>query len=629
MSEVTATQPQKEDALHDAPVLNHELESWPSVFWRNLTDLIQGREPAPIETTSQPIPVPEEKWVATELGPRHFLESYGGHIALVVVIYIASTAAWFNQPVKLDSPYTNTSVDHYALSEYLPPINTGPRGEAKPRKGQPKLAKQEILSVPPNPDNNRQTIVTPPNLKLNHDVALPNIVAWTNIPGQPIAASQRQLSQLKMPQFTPQVVEPTADVSKLQSRNKALAMDQRVVEPTADVSKLQSRNKVTALDPQKVVEPTADISQVKPKLTMPVMAQPSVVEPPLSADQLKLKRGAMNVAQLETAVAAPKLAVEPQTAGGVGASAASGEATAKTATTSGGSAAAPAQPSLQGLQTSKGQGQIIALSLNPADVRGPLDLPAGNRSGEFHASPGGKADAPGSPSVSGSPGATGGGAGGGKGSGSGNGGTGTAPPGISVGAAPPGAPVAAVTGTPGKSPSDAQKEENKRLIAAAMRPNIPSASRPPVASPPPTMSDTDADAIDRRVFGTKKYYSLVLNMPNLTSASGSWIVRFAELNQSDNKIAIVAPVAVSKVDPAYPADAMRDNVEGTVTLYAVIHTNGSVSDIKVLNSVDPRLDAAAVKALSRWQFRPGMKAGDPVDLEAVVMIPFRKNHPNR
>ena len=132
--------------------------------------------------------------------------------------------------------------------ERLPaPDQYGPRGEAKPRKGQPKLAKQEILSVPPNPDNNRQTIVTPPNVKLNHDVPLPNIVAWTNIPGQPIAASQRQLSQLKLPQFTPQVVEPTADVSKLQSRNK-IAMDQRVIEPTADLSKLQSKNKMVAID---------------------------------------------------------------------------------------------------------------------------------------------------------------------------------------------------------------------------------------------------------------------------------------------------------------------------------------------------------------------------------------------
>jgi TonB family protein len=162
-----------------------------------------------------------------------------------------------------------------------------------------------------------------------------------------------------------------------------------------------------------------------------------------------------------------------------------------------------------------------------------------------------------------------------------------------------------------------------------MRPNIPSASRPPAVTPPPTMSDADADSLERKVFGTKKYYSLVLNMPNLTSASGSWIVRFAELKESDNKISIAAPVAMSKVDPAYPADALRDNVEGTVKLYAVIHIDGTVSGIKVLNGVDPRLDEAAVKALARWQFRPGMKAGDPVELEAVVLIPFKKYHPQR
>ena len=120
----------------------------------------------------------------------------------------------------MQSPFENTTVDHYPLSEYLPPINTGPRGEAKPRKGAPKLAKQEILSVPANADNNHQTIVTPPQVKLNHDVPLPNIVAWTTIPGQPIAASSRQLSQLKMPQFAPQVVEPTADISKLKSKTQ-------------------------------------------------------------------------------------------------------------------------------------------------------------------------------------------------------------------------------------------------------------------------------------------------------------------------------------------------------------------------------------------------------------------------
>src|SRR5664279_5695805 len=350
---------------------------------------------------------------------------------------------------------------------------------------------------------------------------------------------------------------------------------------------------------------------------MPGMAQPSVVEPAVSADQLKLQRGQINMAQMTPQVDSPKLPVPPQRAAGVGDSAGADSA----------GKGVPAQPSLQGLQSSKGQGQVIALSLNPADVRGPIEVPAGNRSGEFHASPSGKSDALGTPNITGTPGATNGGAGGGKGNGSGNGnGNGSAPAGITVGAPPPGAPTTAVTGTPTKSPSDAQLEERKKLIAAAMRPSVPSVSRPPVEPPPPTMSDSDADALERQVFGSKKYYSLVLNMPNLTSATGSWIVRFAELKQSDNKVVIAAPVAVSKVDPAYPAEAMRDNVEGTVTLYAVIHTDGTVSGIKVVNSVDPRLDEAAAHALARWQFRPGTKNGDPVELEALVMIPFRKHH---
>src|SRR5215472_18207651 len=345
MSEVISTQPQVEDALQSAPTLSYELEWWPRVFWRNLSDFILRREPPPVETTAQAVPIPEEKWIATGLGPRHYLESYGYHIALIVVIYVLSTSAWFNRPVKLESPYANTSVEHYALSEYLPPINTGPRGEAKLRKGEPKLAKQEILSVPPNADNNHQTIVTPPNVKLTHDVPLPNIVAWTNIPGQPIAASSRQMSQLKLPQFTPEVVAPTADVSKLKSRNQMTALNQRAV-----------------------VEPTADVANVKPKLTMPVLAQPSVVEPPLSPEQLKLKRGEINMAQLNPQVAAPKLPVETQRAGGVG-DAAAANANGKNT---------PAQPSIQGLQTSKGQGQIIALSLAPADVKGPVEVPGGN-----------------------------------------------------------------------------------------------------------------------------------------------------------------------------------------------------------------------------------------------------------
>jgi len=600
MSEVTAAQSATKLGLHDAPTLQYELEPWAKVFSRNLADLLLRREPPAVEVTAQPVPVPPDTFIRTGIEWWRFAESYGGHIAFIIAVYFLSTSSLFHRPVRLQSPFENTQIAYYPVSEYLPPIRSEQRGEAKPRKGQPKLAKQEILSVPPNPDNNHQTIITPPQVKLNHDVPLPNIVAWTPVPSrQPIQASSPSLSQLKIPQFQQQVVEPAPDVSGL--KPKLLVPPE--LRPT-------------------VVEPRADVYALNANPKVPAIAQPSAVEPPASADQLKLQRGQLNMAQLQPQVEAPKLPVAPQRAsGGTGAA---------QATAGGG---APSQPSVQGLGTSRGQGQIIALGLNPADVRGPIDVPAGNRSGEFHASPSGKPDAPGTPDIKGNPNATGSGSGGGqgKGGGSGGGNGNGLPPGITVGNPPPGATTSAVAGTPNSvagapnpnaKASDPKLEEQKRIIAAAMNPSISSVTRRPVPPPEPPAT-LDIDSIESRVFGKKIYYSLVLNTPNLSSAAGSWIIHFAELKQTDDKSKPTAPVAINQVDPGYTADAMRDRVEGTVTLYAVIRQDGTVTDIKVLNSLDDRLDNSAVRALSRWKFRPATKNGEAIALEAVVQIPFR------
>ena len=54
----------------------------------------------------------------------------------------------------------------------------------------------------------------------------------------------------------------------------------------------------------------------------------------------------------------------------------------------------------------------------------------------------------------------------------------------------------------------------------------------------------------------------------------------------------------------------------------MIHSDGHVSDVRVLRSVDERLDADARTALTQWHFRPATKDGNPVALETVVHIPF-------
>jgi protein TonB len=60
-----------------------------------------------------------------------------------------------------------------------------------------------------------------------------------------------------------------------------------------------------------------------------------------------------------------------------------------------------------------------------------------------------------------------------------------------------------------------------------------------------------------------------------------------------------------------------------VILTAIIRADGSVSDIVVVKSLDPRLDQNAAQALSHWQFRPALKDGQAIDLEAVITVPFR------
>ena len=135
---------------------------------------------------------------------------------------------------------------------------------------------------------------------------------------------------------------------------------------------------------------------------------------------------------------------------------------------------------------------------------------------------------------------------------------------------------------------------------------------------------------ERAVFGNRRFYSVTLNMPNLNSAGGSWVIRFAELNHESNghdastpAPDLTQPVATRKVDPAYPMQLMRENVAGTVILYAVIHSDGSIGDVKVLRSVDDRLDRFASDAISQWKFDPATKNGAPVDVEATFQIPFR------
>jgi TonB family protein len=143
-------------------------------------------------------------------------------------------------------------------------------------------------------------------------------------------------------------------------------------------------------------------------------------------------------------------------------------------------------------------------------------------------------------------------------------------------------------------------------------------------------SSTKLSEVERSVFGNRRFYSVTLNMPNLNSAGGSWVIRFAEMNRDAGNhdpgpapADLSQPMATRKVDPAYPIQLMRENVAGTVILYAVIHADGSVGNVRILRRVDDRLDRYASEAVAQWRFDPATKNGTPVDVEATFQIPFK------
>jgi TonB family protein len=161
--------------------------------------------------------------------------------------------------------------------------------------------------------------------------------------------------------------------------------------------------------------------------------------------------------------------------------------------------------------------------------------------------------------------------------------------------------------------------------AGAEKTEIASISRPRVSVAPQPKAELveNPSPLEQQIFHDRRLYSMKLNKPNLNSAGGSWVMRFAELDINHEKGDLLAPVADHMVDPAYPMQLMRENVAGTVTLRAIIRADGTVGDIKVVNGADARLDQYASEALARWHFRPAMKNDANVDVEAIVMIPFK------
>jgi TonB family protein len=259
-------------------------------------------------------------------------------------------------------------------------------------------------------------------------------------------------------------------------------------------------------------------------------------------------------------------------------------------------------------------GTLIALSASPAPPAPVVPVPDGNLSARVAISPEGKR--PGVPGGSAAPSDS-------------NGGTaemasnsagGSNATGIVISGGNP-KPNSSVSGLGGVGKFSMAKPQ---AYIKRPDPNSPVEDEP-VRTGPPNFALLPPGSPPEQIFSRRRVYSMNVNMPNFNSATGSWIIHFSELHLSGTASHagnIAAPVPVHKVDPKYPSTMVEERIEGEVILYGVIRQNGTVDSIQLVRGVDDRLNANAIDAFKEWKFEPATRDGQPVDLEAIVHIPF-------
>lgn len=641
-------------------------ETRSSAFRSSLDAVLHGPKPPSWDQIPEEDPL-RVVWVRGPVPARAMAVSSLWHVAAIFIMMLPIWGA-----IHWDQPHPIVSDFHITYDlplPELPPVSPpasahpaapaakpsppGKPNEALPPEGADAFnPRQTILSQPQRVTHPRQTLIQPDASPEPPKVVpqLPNIVEWgkatpPTTPKLQISASalapilkNRRHEAASAPDIHRESQQPDASLAKSGGDIPDLKMP---VKP-ASAPVLQARRAEDAAVPQ--IENSApnsgalNIAPAASNIPSPKM--------PVGASSARIAKmpgetsdagPAPSITNAAPANSATTLGFAHSGSGasqvkmpGAGGGSAGGGPVVRAQKNSGDAGAAPAIPGNDSGGDSSLR-RLVSLSANPAPPAPNVEIPKGNLSAKLSASPGGtKQGVPGgapngSPNGQGSSGgglnATGGTGtpAGGTGSGAGPGGNGkSGPPGVSITSTQPG-PTTAMGGTGANG---------------SLRPNL--ALQPkPIADPPANPmkrraafgpGDFDTGLAPEKILGDKKIHTMYINLPNLTSASGSWVLNFAELQERRSAGAtnnISAPLAVRKVDPKYPTSLVTARVEGEVVLYAIIRADGSVDSIQVLKSLDPELDRNAIEALARWRFSPATRDGSPVDVESVVHIPFR------
>ncbi len=104
-------------------------------------------------------------------------------------------------------------------------------------------------------------------------------------------------------------------------------------------------------------------------------------------------------------------------------------------------------------------------------------------------------------------------------------------------------------------------------------------------------------------------------------------LRISKADPTESRVQVPTEVMqkllVHKVEPVYPDEARKSNLEGIIALDIVVSKDGSVLSMRPLNGPEV-LARAAMDALRWWKFSPYRVNGEPVSVETTMAVEFKR-----
>jgi hypothetical protein len=430
-----------------------------------------------------------------------------------------------------------------------------------------------IVSKPVRPDNNRQTIyqpATPPELHIDMELKLPNVVGGNapNIPKPQVHFNPKDSKPLEAHRTATKATAPT-----LAATNAAM--------PTS----------------------LPDATVARPHLAVPLNESR-----PLQAQVV-----------IGQATAPALSAANVPAATSLGDAYRAGQPTAPAEPSQGDSSGRGTASSNSAMQTAGDGSGVVVIGVDPAEAGALVNLPPGNRWGDFSIAPGG-----------GQPGAVGGSENGMPGAGSSlSGAGGDRSPGVGKGYTGGGGGNSGSPGSVSISGGVGGSGENM-LDAAIVRDMV-------FAVPSTVILRKNALVVSAGPIGgggldaygalhCGKIYTVFLAMPGK-----SWTLQYCQSGhvaapaQTRSGVihmeqGLVPPDVESRFDfKRLPVPFEKKNKP--IVLQGVIQDDGTVADLKIYQSIVPQMDEAARVAFSHFKFKPALKDGKPVAVDILVGIP--------